>query len=146
MNPSMLEYRHAERSLHRCRLLLFDIPKNLQHLIDDKGLVYPSSVPEMIAQQLKRTTSTGEWSPPPFWQVSDAAYGDGRRAMDSFQFGSNRDPGRLGRMHAIVQRMSLTMGLLMGGTPIIRYGDELGIEQVRHARAPRKFQQRCSAD
>ena len=61
--------------------------------------------------------------------------------MDSFQFGSNRDPGRLGRMHAIVQRMSLTMGLLMGGTPVIRYGDELGIEEVRHASVPDKFRQ-----
>jgi glycosidase len=30
------------------------------------------------------------------------------------------------------KEMILTMGMLLGGTPIIIYGDELGIEQVFH--------------
>jgi glycosidase len=33
-------------------------------------------------------------------------------------------------MHDIAQRITWTIRLLMGGTPIILYGDELGLKQV----------------
>ena len=33
-------------------------------------------------------------------------------------------------MHDIAQRITWTIRLLMGGTPVILYGDELGLKQV----------------
>jgi hypothetical protein len=33
-------------------------------------------------------------------------------------------------MHDVSQRIFHTIGMLIGGTPIVLYGDELGIKQV----------------
>lgn len=42
----------------------------------------------------------------------------------------NRDSVRLGMLDALSQRIFLTIGMLIGGTPIVVYGDELGVKQV----------------
>lgn len=39
-------------------------------------------------------------------------------------------------MHDIAQRITWTIRLLMGGTPVILYGDELGLKQVGFLEQP----------
>ena len=41
-------------------------------------------------------------------------------------------------MHEISQRITWTIRLLMGGTPVILYGDELGLKQVLLTDKPAK--------
>ena len=116
---------------------MFDIPFGLNHLIIEKDLHNQINHPVITkqssidAQDLNdriQSFRLKHFSPPKFWQVKYRHF-DLFFYLICFQLGSMRTNDQIN--NSLSKEMTLTMGMLFGGTPIVLYGEELALEHVR---------------
>ncbi|CAF3391318.1 unnamed protein product [Rotaria sp. Silwood1] len=109
------------------KLLLFDIPFGLQDIIEDDNLhnqtahtlflfnnEHRSPINAHSLDQRIQSFETNRLSKPQFWQL-----------------GSKRKSDDIGLIHEnqLPREIVLTMIMLFGGTPVVLYGEEIGLDQ-----------------